>query len=145
MHVADRVTELLKARRDAQEVQQWMFSLAPLGVAFVFFFIFLLPMEIANKDIILVTGLAAGFAGLESIRAGLSLSDTVSMGGEILATALLFRFQKERGVDPAQLAEMRRALEEGLAYLLAAQREDGGWGFWWESESSPCSFRPATG
>ncbi len=65
MPIVDRFNGLLKARRDEQEVQQWMFSLAPLGVAFVFFFIFLLPMDIPRKDVILVTGLAAGFAGLE--------------------------------------------------------------------------------
>lgn len=51
--------------RDRKEIQNWIFSLTPLGVAFVFFFIFLLPMEIANKDLILVIGAAAGFAGLQ--------------------------------------------------------------------------------
>lgn len=66
MHIGNRVNGPLKAQRDEQEVQQWMFSLAPLGVAFVFFLIFLLPMEIASKDTILVMGLAAGFAGLEA-------------------------------------------------------------------------------
>jgi hypothetical protein len=37
-----------------------------LGVAFDFFFIFMLPMQIANKDVILVTGAGAGFAGLQT-------------------------------------------------------------------------------
>lgn len=58
--------ELLTTSRDPAEVHDWLFSLIPLGVAFVFFFIFLLPMDIANKTLILITGFAAGFAGLES-------------------------------------------------------------------------------
>jgi hypothetical protein len=35
-------------------------------VAFVFFFIFLLPMDIPRKDVILIIGTAAGFTGLQS-------------------------------------------------------------------------------
>jgi hypothetical protein len=35
-------------------------------VAFVFFFIFLLPMDIPRKDIVMVIGTAAGFTGLQS-------------------------------------------------------------------------------
>jgi hypothetical protein len=35
-------------------------------VAFVFFFIFLLPMNIPNKDMVMVIGVAAGFIGLQS-------------------------------------------------------------------------------
>ena len=58
--------ELLTTSRDPAEVHDWLFSLIPLGVAFVFFFIFLLPMDVSNKTLILVTGFAAGFAGLES-------------------------------------------------------------------------------
>jgi hypothetical protein len=63
---ASKLTKLLKTSRDPKEVQDWIFSLTPLGVAFVFFFVFLLPMDLPNKDIILVMGLAAGFTGLES-------------------------------------------------------------------------------
>ena len=58
--------QLFKNSRDEKEVERWLFSLTPLGVAFVFFFIFLLPMDIPNKDIVLITGAAAGFAGLQS-------------------------------------------------------------------------------
>lgn len=63
---ASKLTKLIKTSRDPDEVHGWLFSLIPLGVAFAFFFIFLLPMEIANKNLILITGFAAGFAGLES-------------------------------------------------------------------------------
>jgi len=66
MRITDKVDNMLKKKRDENEVQRWIFSLIPLGVAFVFFFIFMLPMEIANKDVILVTGAAAGFAGLQT-------------------------------------------------------------------------------
>lgn len=66
VQITEKAGQRLKLGRDEQEVQRWMFSLAPLGVAFVFFFIFLLPMNIPDKDIILVSGFAAGFAGLET-------------------------------------------------------------------------------
>lgn len=72
MHINEKIDDLhhkvdhiLESHRDQKEIQNWIFSLTPLGVAFVFFFIFLLPMEIANKDLILVIGAAAGFAGLQ--------------------------------------------------------------------------------
>jgi hypothetical protein len=61
-----KLNKLLKTSRNPQEVENWIFSLTPLGVAFVFFFIFLLPMEIPHKDMVLVTGTAAGFIGLQS-------------------------------------------------------------------------------
>ena len=62
----DKVSKLLKTSRDPQEIQDWMFSLAPLGVAFAFFLIFMWPMDIPYKDIVIVAGIAAGFIGLES-------------------------------------------------------------------------------
>ena len=52
--------------RDPQEMGRWIFSLTPLGVAFVFYFIFLLPAEIANKDVLYVVGATAGFSGLQA-------------------------------------------------------------------------------
>lgn len=63
---SNKLKDLLTTSRDPEEVQHWLFSLIPLGVAFVFFFIFLLPMEMPNKTLMLVVGFAAGFAGLES-------------------------------------------------------------------------------
>ena len=66
MHITDKIDHMLETHRDEKEVQRWIFSLIPLGVAFVFFFIFLLPMDIPNKDIVLVIGAAAGFAGLQT-------------------------------------------------------------------------------
>ncbi|TCK17438.1 hypothetical protein DFR30_0668 [Thiogranum longum] len=65
MHVPDKIEHLIESHRDEKEVGLWLFSLIPLGVAFIFFFIFLLPMDLPNKDIILVTGAGAGAAGLQ--------------------------------------------------------------------------------
>jgi uncharacterized membrane protein len=66
MEASSKLGKMMKCSRDPQEVQDWIFSLTPLGVAFAFFLIFLWPMDIANKDIIIVVGLAAGFIGLET-------------------------------------------------------------------------------
>lgn len=66
MRLTEKLDHLVESRRDEKEVQRWIFSLTPLGVAFVFFFIFMLPLNIPNKDLILVTGAAAGFAGLQA-------------------------------------------------------------------------------
>jgi len=61
-----KLAKMLKTSRDRHEVEDWMFTLTPLGVAFVFFFVFILGMDIANKGLILVVGSAAGFVGLQS-------------------------------------------------------------------------------
>lgn len=65
MHIPEKIEHIVESHRDEKEVGLWLFSLIPLGVAFIFFFIFLLPMEVLNKDVILVTGAGAGFAGLQ--------------------------------------------------------------------------------
>lgn len=66
MSGTNKVSKLLKTSRGPQEIQDWMFSLAPLGVAFTFFLIFMWPLDLPNKDIIIINGIAAGFIGLES-------------------------------------------------------------------------------
>lgn len=66
MHINEKLDNLIQSRRDHAEVHRWLFSLIPLGVAFCFFFLLILPMDIAHKDMVIVTGLAAGFAGLQS-------------------------------------------------------------------------------
>ena len=63
---SERLKRLFAAKRDEREIQRWIFSLIPLGVAFVFFFILMLPRDIPNKDVILLTGAGAGFAGLQT-------------------------------------------------------------------------------
>ena len=62
----NKISKLLETSRGPQEIQDWFFSLAPLGVAFAFFLIFLWPMDIPNKDVVFATGVAAGFTGLET-------------------------------------------------------------------------------
>lgn len=66
MHLSDKVDHILHSHQDEKEVQLWIFSLTPLGVAFAFFLVFMLPLEISNKDIILVAAGGAGFAGLQA-------------------------------------------------------------------------------
>jgi hypothetical protein len=66
MSNGDKVDKLLKTHRDPQELHEWMFSLAPLGVAFAFFLVFVWSVDLPNKDVIVITGIAAGFIGLES-------------------------------------------------------------------------------
>jgi hypothetical protein len=66
MEAESKLNKLLSTSRDPQEVQDWIFSLTPLGVAFVFFFLFMLAMDIPDKALVLVVGIAAGFTGLQS-------------------------------------------------------------------------------
>ena len=66
MPILTKLRNILGMKRHEHEVQWWMFSLAPLGVAFAFFFVFILPVDIPEKDVVLVTGFAAGFAGLQT-------------------------------------------------------------------------------
>jgi len=66
MEAESKLNKLLNTSRDPEEVQDWIFSLTPLGVAFVFFFLFMLAMDIPDKTLVLVIGIAAGFTGLQS-------------------------------------------------------------------------------
>jgi hypothetical protein len=49
-----KLSKMLKTRRDPREVQDWIFSLTPLGVAFVFFFFLIMPMDIPDKSLVMV-------------------------------------------------------------------------------------------
>ena len=66
MNPIERLKKLFEVDRDVKEIERWMFSLAPLMVAFAFFVIFMFPVEMANKDVIYVIGLTAGFTGLQT-------------------------------------------------------------------------------
>jgi len=61
-----KLAKLLSTSRDRHEIEDWMFTLTPLGVAFVFFIVFIMSTDIANKGFIMVVGTAAGFIGLQS-------------------------------------------------------------------------------
>lgn len=100
-----KLSKLLKTARDQQEVEDWIFSLTPLGVAFVFFFIFLLPMDIPRKDVVLIVGTAAGFTGLQSYwifrgwRKNHALTILLGLLGIALALALVWLYLS-LGVQP---------------------------------------------
>ena len=65
MGFSEKFSKLFSEYRDDREMEKWVMSLGPLVVAFVFFLIFMMPLEIENKDIILVGAGTAAFAGLE--------------------------------------------------------------------------------
>ena len=61
-----KLNKLLTTSRDPGEVQDWIFSLTPLGVAFVFYIIFIMSTNIEPKGLFLAGGAAAGIIGLET-------------------------------------------------------------------------------
>jgi uncharacterized membrane protein len=67
MKLSERLAKMFNEHRDDKEMEKWVMSLAPLTIAFLFFVIFTLPVEIANKDLILVGAGCAAFAGLQAL------------------------------------------------------------------------------
>jgi len=114
MRLTDKVDNMLDLKRDEKEIQRWIFSLIPLGVAFVFFFIFMLPMEIPNKDVILVTAAAAGFAGLQTFwifrgwRRAEALTIVLGVIGIVIAAVFVWSYI-------AFLGEILREIIKGWA------------------------------
>ncbi|MGD2054348.1 MAG: hypothetical protein PVG45_09590 [Gammaproteobacteria bacterium] len=66
MGIGKKMKKMFAQDRDHAEMSTWLFSLTPLGIAFCFYFVFLLPMDIPNKDLLYVVGAAAGFSGLQA-------------------------------------------------------------------------------
>jgi hypothetical protein len=66
MGSARKLNKLLTTSRDKSEAEDWIFSLTPMGVAFVFYVIFIVSTNIEPKGLFLAYGAAAGFIGLES-------------------------------------------------------------------------------
>ena len=66
MSARKKLKKMFEGGRDHTEMSTWIFSLTPLGIAFTFYFVFLLPMELENKDLLYVVGAAAGFSGLQA-------------------------------------------------------------------------------
>ncbi|MEO5342118.1 MAG: YibE/F family protein [Gammaproteobacteria bacterium SHHR-1] len=66
MKLTERLEKMFGEYRDDKEMEKWFMSLAPLTIAFLFFVIFMLPVKIENKDLILVAAGCAGFAGLQA-------------------------------------------------------------------------------
>ena len=61
-----KLNKLLTTSRDPCEVQDWLFSLTPIGVAFAFYMIFIMSTDIEPKGLFIAYGAAAGIIGLES-------------------------------------------------------------------------------
>ena len=66
MSETDKLNKLLATHRGPGEIQDWLFSLTPIGVAFVFYIIFITSSDIESKGLFIAYGAAAGFIGLES-------------------------------------------------------------------------------
>ena len=66
MENTSKLNKLLTTHRGPGEVQDWIFSLTPIGVAFVFYLIFIMSTNIEPKGLFIAYGAAAGFIGLES-------------------------------------------------------------------------------
>lgn len=79
-------------------VENWIFSMIPVGVAFVFYVVFILQSEIEHANRFIAMGAAAGFTGLESywILRGLQAKRTgiVVMGlvGIAITLGVLYLF-----------------------------------------------------
>lgn len=61
-----KLNKLLTTGRDPGEVQDWLFSLTPLGVAFVFYMFFIISSDIQPKGLFMAGGAAAGIVGLQT-------------------------------------------------------------------------------
>jgi hypothetical protein len=97
-----KLKKMLSTDRDANEVQDWIFSLTPLGIAFLFFHFFILRMNIPDKAEVMVVGIVAGILGLQiywvirgwrknhisTVLFGL-ISIALAIGGALLALKLI--------------------------------------------------------
>ena len=61
-----KLNKLITTHRGPGEVQDWILSLTPIGVAFVFYIVFITSTNIEPKGLFIAYGAAAGFIGLES-------------------------------------------------------------------------------
>jgi len=61
-----KLGKLLKTNRNTGEGEDWIFSLTPVAVAFVFYIMFIISTDVENKGLFIAFGAAAGMVGLES-------------------------------------------------------------------------------
>ena len=66
MENTGKLNKLLTTSRTRGEAEDWIFSLVPIGVAFVFYIVFIMSTDIEPKALFMIYGAAAGFIGLES-------------------------------------------------------------------------------
>lgn len=62
----NKASKPFSAGRDPKVKKDLVFSLGPLGAALAFFLAFIWLIDIPDKDVIIVTGAAAGIIGLAS-------------------------------------------------------------------------------
>ncbi len=61
-----KIEKLLKTSRKTGEAEDWIFSLTPITVAFVFYIMFIISTDIEQKGLFIAYGATAGIIGLES-------------------------------------------------------------------------------
>jgi hypothetical protein len=61
-----KIEKLLKTSRKTGEAEDWIFSLTPITVAFVFYIMFIISTDIEQKGLFIAYGASAGIIGLES-------------------------------------------------------------------------------
>ena len=61
-----KLNKLVTTHRGPGEVQDWICSMTPIGVAFTFYIVFIMSSAIEPKGLFIAFGAAAGFIGLES-------------------------------------------------------------------------------
>jgi hypothetical protein len=66
MRDTNKLNKLLTTHRSPGEIQDWIFSLTPIGVAFVFYIVFIVSSGLEPRGLFIAYGAAAGFIGLES-------------------------------------------------------------------------------
>ena len=66
MESTTKLGKLLRTRRDEREASDWVFSLTPISVAFVFYVLFIMSANLEKSGIFIAYGAAAGFIGLET-------------------------------------------------------------------------------
>lgn len=66
MSETNKLRKLFETTRDPGEIQDWLFTLTPVGVAFVFYIFLIISMEVEPKGEFIAYGAAAAFIGLET-------------------------------------------------------------------------------
>ena len=61
-----KLEKLVKTSRKTGEAEDWIFSLTPISIAFVFYIMFIISSDIEQKGLFIAYGAAAGLIGLES-------------------------------------------------------------------------------
>ncbi|RKZ65827.1 MAG: hypothetical protein DRQ44_07535 [Gammaproteobacteria bacterium] len=62
----NKLEKLLHTSRETGEGEEWIFSLTPIAIAFVFYIMFIISTELEDKGLFIAFGAAAGMIGLES-------------------------------------------------------------------------------